>query len=142
MKVPQLSMKAREVMNPRVMAATRRAVGRDLALQVLSGQYSGLPVVDERDGQVIGVVTEFDLLKAVLEGKDLNSIKAEDIMNPVPLCVNEDTSVEEILKTMIDNNVIRVPVVRKGKLVGVVARADLLSHLIDPEFVRFYGGLA
>jgi CBS domain-containing protein len=142
MKVPQLSMKAREVMNPRVMAATRRAVGRDLALQVLSGQYSGLPVVDERDGQVIGMVTEFDLLKAVLEGKDLNSIKAEDIMNPVPLCVNEDTSVEEILKTMIDNNVIRVPVVRKGKLVGVVARADLLSHLIDPEFVRFYGGLA
>ncbi|HLG44397.1 MAG TPA: CBS domain-containing protein [Nitrospirales bacterium] len=142
MKVPQLSMKAREVMNPRVMAATRRAVGRDLALQVLSGQYSGLPVVDERDGQVIGVVTEFDLLKAVLEGKDLNSIKAEDIMNPVPLCVDEDTSVEEILKTMIDNNVIRVPVVRKGKLVGVVARADLLSHLIEPEFVRFYGGLA
>jgi CBS domain-containing protein len=142
MKVPQLSMKAREVMNPRVMAATRRAVGRDLALQVLSGQYSGLPVVDERDGQVIGMVTEFDLLKAVLEGKDLNSIKAEDIMNPVPLCVNEDTSVEEILKTMIDNNVIRVPVVRKGKLVGVVARADLLSHLIEPEFVRFYGGLA
>ena len=142
MKVPQLSMKAREVMNPRVMAATRRAVGRDLALQVLSGQYSGLPVVDERDGQVIGVVTEFDLLKAILEGKDLNSIKAEDIMNPVPLCVDEDTSVEEILKTMIDNNVIRVPVVRKGKLVGVVARADLLSHLIEPEFVRFYGGLA
>lgn len=142
MKVPQLSMKAREVMNPRVMAATRRAVGRDLALQVLSGQYSGLPVVDERDGQVIGVVTELDLLKAVLEGKDLNSIKAEDIMNPVPLCVDEDTSVEEILKTMIDNNVIRVPVVRKGKLVGVVARADLLSHLIEPEFVRFYGGLA
>jgi len=142
MKVPQLSMKAREVMNPRVMAATRRAIGRDLALQVLSGQYSGLPVVDERDGQVIGIVTEFDLLKAVLEGKDLNSIKAEDIMNPVPLCVDEDTSVEEILKTMIDNNVIRVPVVRKGKLVGVVARADLLSHLIEPEFVRFYGGLA
>ena len=142
MKVPQLSMKAREVMNPRVMAATRRAIGRDLALQVLSGQYSGLPVVDERDGQVIGIVTEFDLLKAVLEGKDLNSIKAEDIMNPVPLCVDEDTSVEEILKTMIDNNVIRVPVIRKGKLVGVVARADLLSHLIEPEFVRFYGGLA
>ena len=39
-------MKARDVMNSRVTAATPRAVGRDLALQLLSGMYSGLPVVD------------------------------------------------------------------------------------------------
>jgi hypothetical protein len=39
-------MKARDVMNRRVTAATPRAIGRDLALQFLSGMYSGLPVVD------------------------------------------------------------------------------------------------
>lgn len=137
MRLPQFKMKARDVMNTRVMAATRRAVGRDLALQLLGGMYSGLPVVDERDGQVIGVVTEFDLLKAAQEGKDLQSVTAEDIMSPVPLTVEEDTSVAEIIKLMVENNMIRVPVVTKGKLIGVIARADILCHLIEPEFVRF-----
>ena len=76
MQLAQLKLKARDVMNTRVMAATRRAVGRDLALQLMGGMYSGLPVVDERDGQIIGVVTEFDLLKAVRDGRDLQSVKA------------------------------------------------------------------
>ena len=136
MRLPQLKMKARDIMNPKVMAATRRAVGRDLALQILGGRYSGLPVVDERDGQVIGVVTEFDLLKAAQNGKSLQSVTAEDIMSPVPLTVEEDTSVEEIIKLMVDNNVIRVPVVKNGKLIGVISRVDILSYLIEPEFVR------
>lgn len=135
MKVPQLKMKAGEVMNPKVTAATRHAVGRDLALQLMTGMYSGLPVV-ERDGEVIGVVTELDLLKAVLEGKDLQSVKAEDVMGLPALCVEEDATVEEVIQQMVKNNFIRVPVVRKGKLVGVVARVDILSQLIEPEFVH------
>jgi CBS domain-containing protein len=56
--------KARHVMNRRITVATPRAIGRDLALQLLSGTYSSLPVVDGT-GKVIGVVTEFDLLRAV-----------------------------------------------------------------------------
>ena len=137
MKAAQLKMTAREIMNPKVMAATRRAVARDLALQLLSGMYSGLPVVDERDGQVIGVVTEFDLLKAAQEGRDFHTLKAEDIMSPVPICVEEDATVEQIIKTMTEQNIIRILVVRKGGLVGIIARADILSQLIEPEFISF-----
>jgi CBS domain-containing protein len=136
-KLPQLKMKARDVMNTRVMAATRHAVGRDLALQLLGGMYSGLPVVDERDGQILGVVTEFDLLKAVQDGKNLQSVKALDIMNLIPITVDEEATVEEVIEKMIDCQVIRIPVVKKGKLVGIIARADLLSHFVEPEFVRF-----
>ena len=134
MKLAQLKLKAREVMNPKVTAATRRAAGRDLALQMMSGAYSGLPVV-EREGEVIGVVTELDLLKAALEGKDLHATTAEDIMGLPALCVEEETTVEEVIKHMIQNNFLRVPVVRKGKLVGLISRSDILSHLIEPEFV-------
>jgi CBS domain-containing protein len=137
MKLAQLKLKARDVMNTRVMAATRRAVGRDLALQLMGGMYSGLPVVDERDGQIIGVVTEFDLLKAVQDGRDLQSVKAQDIMNLIPITVDEEATVEEVIEKMIDCQVIRIPVVKKGKLVGIIARADLLYHFVEPEFVRF-----
>lgn len=134
-----LSMKARDVMNRRVTAATPRAIGRDLALQFLSGMYSGLPVVDA-NGMVIGVVTEFDLLKAMQEGKDLQTVKAEEIMGRPPVCVEEDDLIEAVIAKMTAHNIIRVPVVREGKLVGVIARADILSCMIEPEFVTIFGG--
>lgn len=130
-------MLAKAIMNKIVTAATRKTNGRDLSVKLLSGMYSGLPVVDE--GKVVGVVTEFDLLTAVREGKGLHQVFAEDIMTKEPICVEEDTHVDEIIKIMTDNNIIRVPVVRRGNLVGVVSRCDILNCLIQPEFVTFYG---
>jgi CBS domain-containing protein len=132
-------MKARDVMNKRVTAAPPRAIGRDLALQLLSGMYSGLPVVDAT-GAVIGVVTEFDLLAAVRDGKDLQTVRAEEIMGRPPVCVEEDEPLAAVIAAMTAHRIIRVPVVRGGKLVGVIARADILSRLIEPEFVSVSGG--
>lgn len=132
-------MKAREVMNKRVTAATLRAIGRDLALQLLSAMYSGLPVVDTSN-YVLGVVTEFDLLKAVQDGKDLQTVKAEEIMGQPAVCVEEDDPIESVINKMTAHHIIRVPVVRDGKLVGVISRADILSRMIEPEFVSIFGG--
>jgi CBS domain-containing protein len=132
-------MKARDVMNKRVTAATLRAIGRDLALQLLSGMYSGLPVVDANN-HVLGVVTEFDLLKAVRDGKDLQTVKAEEIMGHPAVSVEEDDSLESVIDKMTTHHIIRVPVVRNGKLVGVISRADILSRMIEPEFVSIFGG--
>lgn len=132
-------MTARDVMNKRVTAATPRAIGRDLALQLLSGMYSGLPVVDAT-GKVIGVVTEFDLLKAVQDGKDMQTVRAEEIMGRPPVCVEEDEPLDAVIAKMTTHHIIRVPVVRNGKLVGVIARADILSRLLEPEFVTVFGG--
>jgi CBS domain-containing protein len=132
-------LKARHVMNRRVTAATPRAIGRDLALQLLSGMHSGLPVVDGR-GKVIGVVTEFDLLRAVHEGKDLQTVKAEEIMSRTVECAQENDALGDIIAKMMEHHIIRLPVVGEdGKLIGVIARADLLRHLIEPEFVTVVG---
>ncbi len=130
-------MLAKEVMNRIVTAATRDTTARDLAVKLLSGMYSGLPVVD--GGKVVGVVTEFDLLKAIREGKALHKIIAEDIMTKDPICVEEETHVEEIIKIMTEHNIIRVPVIKDGKLIGVISRCDILTSMIQPEFVTFYG---
>jgi CBS domain-containing protein len=132
-------LKARHVMNRRVTAATPRAIGRDLALQLLSGMYSGLPVVNGQ-GQVIGVVTEFDLLTAMREGKDLQTAKAEEIMSRTVVCAQEEDTLDDIIAKMTEHHIIRLPVVGEdGKLIGVIARADILSHLIEPEFVTIVG---
>ncbi|HEY7319003.1 MAG TPA: CBS domain-containing protein [Candidatus Binatia bacterium] len=132
-------MKARDVMNTRVTAATPRAIGRDLALQLLSGMYSGLPVVDSKR-KVIGVVTEFDLLQAIHEGRDLQTTKAEEIMSKPVVCAQEDEEIDSVIAKMTEKNIIRLPIVGDdGKLVGVIARADILSRMIEPEFVTIVG---
>lgn len=132
-------MKARDVMNTRVTAATPRAIGRDLALQLLSGMYSGLPVIDSKR-KVIGVVTEFDLLRAIHEGKDLQTTKAEEIMSKPVVCAQEDEEIDSVIAKMTEKNIIRLPIVGEdGKLVGVIARADILSRMIEPEFVTIFG---
>jgi CBS domain-containing protein len=132
-------MKARDVMNARVTAATPRAVARDLALQLLSGMYSGLPVVDS-ESNVVGVVTEFDLLNAVRQGRDLQTTKADEIMTKPAICVQEDEDIERVIAKMTDKNIIRLPVIAEdGRLVGVIARADILSRMIEPEFVTVFG---
>ena len=127
-------MLAKEVMNTIVTAAKKRTTGRDLAVKLLSGMYSGLPVVDDK-GKVVGVVTEFDLLKAIREGKRLEQVTADDIMTKNPICVSENTPVDEIIDLMTKHHIIRVPVVRNDNLVGVVSRCDILSSIVEPEFV-------
>ena len=130
-------MVAKDIMNKIVTAAKRNTIGRDMAIKLLSGMYSGLPVVDDK-GKVVGVVSEFDLLKAIREGKSLEQVKAEDIMSKNPVCVFENTPVEEIIDLMMKHNIIRVPVVRDGNLVGVISRCDILSNIVEPEFVTVF----
>jgi len=130
-------MVAKDIMNKIVTAAKKNTIGRDLAVKLLSGMYSGLPVVDN-NGKVIGVVSEFDLLKAIKEGKKLEQVTAEDIMSKNPICVSENTPVEEVIDLMMKHNIIRVPVVRNDNLVGVISRCDILSSIVEPEFVTVF----
>jgi len=130
-------MVAKDIMNKIVTAAKKNTIGRDLVIKLLSGMYSGLPVVDNK-GKVVGVVSEFDLLKAIRNGKALEQVKAEDIMSKNPICVSENTPVEDVIDLMIKHNIIRVPVVRNDNLVGVISRCDILSSIVEPEFVTVF----
>lgn len=130
-------MVAKDIMNKIVTAAKKNTIGRDLAIKLLSGMYSGLPVVDDK-GKVVGVVSEFDLLKAIKEGKKLEQVTAGDIMSKKPVCVTENTPVEEIIDLMTKHNIIRVPVLRNDNLVGVISRCDILSSIVEPEFVTVF----
>ncbi len=134
MTAPNLNMKVREVMNTRVAAAKRETSGHDIAFQLLSGMESGLPVI-EGDMNIIGIVTQFDLLKALEEGKDLDTITAQEIMSVPPITVSEDTPVKDVLALMRKERILGVPVVCNGRLVGTIFRGDLLSHLIAPDML-------
>ena len=136
-RVAMLNQKAFEVMVRPVISARKNASARDIALQLMNGLYSGMPVTDD-DGKVIGVITEIDILNAIMEGKKLEKTVAGDIMTSEVVTVDPDTSVSEIIKIMNEKKIIRIPVVSKeGKLRGVVSRSDILRARIEPEFVTY-----
>ena len=133
-----LSKKAFEVMVRPVVSARKNASARDIALQLMNGLYSGMPVTDD-DGKVVGIITEIDLLNAIVEGKELEKTVASDIMTTEVISVNPDMNLSEIIKIMNEKKIIRVPVVSKeGKLRGVVSRCDILQAKIEPDFVITY----
>jgi CBS domain-containing protein len=129
-------LKAKDIMTRPVVSARTNASARDVALQVLSGLYSGMPVTDE-EGKVIGVVTEFDLLGQVCEGRELAGLTAGDVMTKNPITVDVNTSLNDLLKSMMEHNIVRVPVTEEGRLVGVIARCDILRSFIEPEFATY-----
>lgn len=127
-------LKAGSIMVRRVAIAKRNSPARDVALQLLSGLYSGMPVVND-EGQIIGVVTELDLLEAVDEGKELAKLTAEDVMTKETITVDLDTSASKMIKIMREKHIIRLPVTENGKVVGIVSRCDILRTVVDPYLV-------
>jgi len=130
MKGNGLNRPASEVMKTSVITASRGTNANILMRQLLTGQFSGLPVVEE-DGEVVGIVSEFDILKAYLEGKDLSLLKAEEIMSTPALCVTEEAPLLHVLKMMVEHRIIRLPVVRNRRLVGMISRPNIMSQTID-----------
>jgi CBS domain-containing protein len=138
MTTPDLHIKARDLMQTRIVAVTRQYGARDLSILIQSGTFSGVPVIDPGN-HLVGIVTEFDVLKALLAKKDLMTLKAEDIMTKNPITVEETSTAEEIVKQMIAHQIIRIPVVRENRLVGIISRTDLLNHLTPTHIINVYG---
>lgn len=121
------------------------------AVQImLQRRISGLPVID-KDGRLVGIATEGDLLRRVETGTQrrrprwlefllgpgrladeytrTHGRKVNDVMTTDPLSVAEDAALEEIVKLMEKRQIKRVPVVRGERIVGIVTRANLLHAL-------------
>jgi len=101
--------------------------GDRLAEIMTAGGFGSVPVLNLERG-LIGIVSEFDLLRAVLEDKSLSTVTAGELMTPNPITVGPDTQAMDLIRLLKEKHLIRLPVVDSGgKLVGVVARRDILE---------------
>jgi CBS domain-containing protein len=122
-------------MNTPIVAASPNASAREIALYMLLGGFSGVPIADEH-GALVGIVTELDLIKALRAGKALEHVGVTDIMTCDVVTVDVSTPIEEIMRIFECDHILRVPVMREGKLVGIVSRPDLLRAVVEPNFIR------
>lgn len=102
---------------------------RHVASQLTKFNFGSLPVVED-GGKLLGLISEFDLLDVLTKSRNLKEIRAEEIMSRDVKVVQEDTPVDEIVRLLEGEHLIRVPVVKEGKLVGIVARRDILFGYI------------
>ena len=143
-------MRAIDVMTSEVLTVDENASVTAVAKLLAERGISAVPVVDA-ENRVIGVVSEGDLLHRAETGTERrrswwlemmastnqlagdyvksHSQKVKDVMTRDVISVIEMTPVAEIAVLLETNRIKRVPVVRDGKLVGIVSRANLVRAL-------------
>jgi CBS-domain-containing membrane protein len=114
-------MLARDIMTHEVISISPSATIRDAARLLSEYNISGAPVVDG-DGQMVGIMTEADLI-----GKEGETVR--DIMTEKVVVVREDTPVDRIAQILTSNRFKRVPVMRDERVVGIVSRADIVRMM-------------
>ena len=98
------------------------------AAKLMRGEDAGIaPIVDGE--RLVGVVTDRDIaIRVVAEGKDPSTTKVEEIASENLVTVEPEQDLDDALRLMAQHQVRRLPVVEDGKLVGIVAQADVARH--------------
>ncbi len=146
-------MQARDIMSRDVVAVRPDSPCQEIAQRLVARGISAVPVVDD-GGAVVGMVSEGDLinrddteritrrdwwLEMLAEGGGISPAflselhaprrTARDVMAAPVITVAEDSDVKDIARLLAAHHIKRVPVLREGKLVGIVSRADLVRTL-------------
>jgi len=102
---------------------------------MLENDCGGIPVLDGT--KLVGVVTDRDIaVRAFGKMRNPLDVPVKNIMTSDVLSVDEETPIEIAVDLMQERKVRRVPVMRAGKVVGIVAPADLVRVLPPAKFVE------
>ena len=145
-------MNAADVMVSKVITVRPDTSVREIAEILLANRISAVPVVDENDAPV-GIVSEGDLIHRVETGTELHrswwlefltgknvlardfvkshARKAADVMTHPVIAVTPDTPLGELASLLEKHRIKRVPVVKDGRIVGIVSRANLVQALVS-----------
>ncbi len=116
-------MIASDIMTRRVHTTSPQASVQEVAQLLYRERISGVPVIDESSEQIIGMITEADIIRNI----DRNDLKVAEVMSRQLFMVEEDTPVSEIATLLTERHIKRVPVVAAGRVVGIVSRADIVQ---------------
>jgi CBS domain-containing protein len=127
-----MAKKVRDVMTQRPTSVSPSQPIQEVARIMRDEDVGSLPVVDGE--QVTGIVTDRDIVvRGLAEGRDVNGLTVQDVASRGVQTVEADAELDEALRVMASHQVRRVPVVEGGRLVGVLAQADVAEHGDDRQ---------
>lgn len=146
-------MKISDIMTCSVLSVEPATPVLQIARFLVDHGISAVPVVE--DGQPVGIVSETDLVMRAgtaksresgwlaallhapahiaLDGVFRQDMTARDVMTSPAVVVNADAALDDVLNIMVTRSVKRLPVLDKGRLCGIISRADVLRALAKPH---------
>ncbi len=108
---------------------------RDIARMMAENCCGEIPVCDERG--VIGVITDRDMAcRGLTQGLNPLDIPVRYVMSTGVVSISENDTVDRAAQVMSDARVVRLPVISNGRLIGIVSRSDVISHLSDGKVAQ------
>jgi CBS domain-containing protein len=130
-----MSIKMRDVMVKEVIT-THRDSTLEEAIKLMNDHEIGCLIVTD-NSKPIGILTERDLLKRIMaKSHDLKRIKVEEVMSTPLISVEPDVQVGDASSLMFQRNIKKMPIIKKGELVGLVTLTDILR--IQPQLIKMY----
>jgi CBS domain-containing protein len=125
--------RAREIMTPGPVCVRESQTIREAAQLMADKGVGAVPICGE-DGRLKGMITDRDVVVRILaEGKDPRAVTAGEFAQGEVVTIGVDDEVNEIMKTMAEHKVRRLPVLDGTTLVGVVSLADVARALPNPQ---------
>ncbi len=128
-------IKAQAIMKTNVLSVTKDTDIYEAIRIMVANNVTGLPVVDD-DRLLVGIVTEKDVLRLLYNIEDKPGT-VEHYMTPNVVSFDQEDDLAALAESLRDNHFRRVPILEKGKLVGIVSRKDIIRHIraqhIDAE---------
>ncbi len=103
----------------------------DAAEALIANEVGSVVVVDGR--QLVGIVTERDVVRAIAQGADPEEETVSDWMSDAPDTFSPDVDVEEAAAWLLEIGYRHMPVMDEGELLGVVSLRDILAALTSPD---------
>ena len=150
----------KEIMSTELITLTPEMDIIQAARLLLENRINGAPVVDGQ-GRLKGILCQSDLIAqqkkmpiptlfTFLDGfiqltsvkqleqqtRKLVALTVADAMTPTPITVQPDSTIETVAALMVDNNFHTLPVVKEGKLAGIVGKEDVLRTIVTTDSSR------
>jgi len=104
----------------------------DALAEMAERHVGALMVMQEQS--LVGIISERDYArKVILQGLSSRDTKVRDIMTPSPVTIGPDATVDECMRVMTHHHVRHLPVVDRGRVVGVVSIGDMVNAIISDQ---------
>ena len=120
--------KAADIMTTNVITAKKDMVLTEVIGLLLRWHISALPIVDDED-KMVGIVSEIDLVNLTFDGNAADTI-VEEVMVRNIVSFSPNTELADLVQSFSKRHLRRVPIIDKGKVVGIVSRRDILREML------------
>jgi CBS domain-containing protein len=104
------------------------------ALEVMAERNIGAVIVTDKDGNLHGILSERDYArKMIIKGRDAHVTRVGEIMTTLVVSVNPDTHLRDCMSIMTEKRIRHLPVLKDGKLVGVISIGDVVKSLLSEQ---------